>query len=768
MLFKTCLKGFLIFLFMALLTTALAAPTNVIDNFDLNQANQSLLQINTQFAKAPADIKPLESAIAALTQSQAQAKKCVETTEDELNTVNQQLAEIIATGVTTVTPEAKFLQDKKNQLIAQSSACRLYILRSKETISTLNNKAHALRTRALLMAEPHFFAKLWFSVKLLQQLPTQFDAALFFDRSGLDQLTLLSLSVLAILLGIGVVIGIKLKYFLRTYTIASPATFYAKLKLAIYCVLQRYALLLILSLLLAGFFTVLGLGISPAPYLTSLSEAWLIFVILFMSIRAAFYPPKPALPLNNLPESTAKALVFRAQVFISLLLLGFIIYVLFQEQEFPNAITKLARTIFITVSIISLISIAWLIYRVPKLFYLHPNLRSMISLVVGAGLLAILFAEWLGYHGIVKYLMSGLALTLVLGFLAWLLYRILISALNALSGDKHLWQQRLHFELGIKKHEPIPELIWLKIVIYLLIWGGYFIFLLRIWGMSKAAWINLLDALANGFKVANVFIVPSQILFALLLFTFLSALTRWLRHRVMRHPGLEIAPGAREALAAIVGYIGFAVALVFSLLVAGVNFAGLAIIAGALSVGIGFGLQNIVNNFVSGIILLIERPIKPGDRIIVGGTEGYVKKISIRSTHIETPTHADVIVPNSELISAQVTNLMYRNFYSRIAVDVGVAYGSDTDLVKNVLLKIAKSHPAIISDYPANEPRVIFKEIGSSSLNFELSCLIRDVNEQSSIKSDLHFAIDKAFRQHGIEIAYPQQDVHIRDWPHKP
>ena len=194
----------------------------------------------------------------------------------------------------------------------------------------------------------------------------------------------------------------------------------------------------------------------------------------------------------------------------------------------------------------------------------------------------------------------------------------------------------------------------------------------------------------------------------------LVAATRFIRTRVSHHPDFKDTPGARDALAAIVGYIGFVLATLFALLLAGVNFAGLAIIAGALSVGIGFGLQNIVNNFVSGIILLIERPIKLGDRIIVGGTEGYVRKISMRFTQIETSQKSDVIIPNSELISQQVINLMYRNDYSRITLPISVTYGTDTELLKSVLLEVAQKNSAVIHNYPANEAKVEFKQFGAS------------------------------------------------------
>jgi small-conductance mechanosensitive channel len=195
-----------------------------------------------------------------------------------------------------------------------------------------------------------------------------------------------------------------------------------------------------------------------------------------------------------------------------------------------------------------------------------------------------------------------------------------------------------------------------------------------------------------------------------------------------------------------------------------VEFTNLAIIAGALSVGIGFGLQNIVNNFVSGLILLIERPIRTGDWIVVGSTEGYVKKISIRSTQIQTFDRADVIVPNSELISGQVTNWMLSDPWGRVRVPVGVAYGSDTTRVMQILVDAANKHPQVMNNYPGiPEPRVLFIGFGDSSLDFELRCVIRDVDRRLQTRSDLYLAIDTAFREAGIEIPFPQRDLHFRN-----
>ncbi|MDH5182146.1 MAG: mechanosensitive ion channel, partial [Gammaproteobacteria bacterium] len=178
--------------------------------------------------------------------------------------------------------------------------------------------------------------------------------------------------------------------------------------------------------------------------------------------------------------------------------------------------------------------------------------------------------------------------------------------------------------------------------------------------------------------------------------------------------------------------------------------------------------QNIVNNFVSGLILLFERPIKTGDWIVVGGTEGYVRKIRMRSTQIQTFDRADVIVPNSELIASQVTNWMLQDARGRIHVPVGVAYDSDVDKVQVLMMQAANNHPDIIKHDPETLPTVLFRRFGNSALEFELRAHIVNIDKRLQVISDLNFAIIRLFRENGIEIPYPQQDLHIRNWPGRP
>ena len=193
----------------------------------------------------------------------------------------------------------------------------------------------------------------------------------------------------------------------------------------------------------------------------------------------------------------------------------------------------------------------------------------------------------------------------------------------------------------------------------------------------------------------------------------------------------------------------------------GVNATSLAVIFGALSIGIGFGLQNIFNNFISGLILLFERPIQVGDYIEVGGLWAEVKQINVRATVVQTFDNASVIIPNSELISQQVTNWSFKDKRMRRNLEIGVAYGSDIDLVKKTLLDIARNTRGVLK-YP--RPEVLFIDHADSALIFRLRIWV-DVDDFWTVASEIRFDIDRRFRELAIEIAFPQRDLHIRTLP---
>jgi small-conductance mechanosensitive channel len=262
-------------------------------------------------------------------------------------------------------------------------------------------------------------------------------------------------------------------------------------------------------------------------------------------------------------------------------------------------------------------------------------------------------------------------------------------------------------------------------------------------------------------EVGDVQLSLGALVFAVLVFCAtlgLSVIVRqFLLGRLLER--LQIERGARYAILALIRYFFLCLGLYLALITAGFNLTTLTVLLGALGVGLGFGLQNIFQNFMSGLIILFERPIKVGDFVDLGDLSGMIQKISIRSTTIRTNDNVSVIVPNSEFVSSRVVNWSHGSPEVRMRIPVGVAYGSDTDKVRKALLEVAAAEEDVL-EFP--EPAVFFRGFGDSSLNFELGVWrktesIRPVR----LVSDLNFAIDRKFREYGITIPFPQRDLHI-------
>ncbi len=311
---------------------------------------------------------------------------------------------------------------------------------------------------------------------------------------------------------------------------------------------------------------------------------------------------------------------------------------------------------------------------------------------------------------------------------------------------------------GSRQRLSVPVSLLLKLLVLL----SAIPLILNQW---QFAWADILEwyrQLFFGFRVGSTQVSLAALLASIVVFTlgYFAAkfFQQWLDKQVLKPAGLSA--GLRDSIRTSVGYIGVSAAALIALSYAGFNLSNLAIVAGAFSVGIGFGLQSVVSNFVSGLILLAERPIKIGDLVVAGGEEGYVRKISVRSTEIETFDGANVLIPNSFFISEKVKNWTLRNNTGRVTIQAGVAYGSDPRKVKTILLEVAKAHPGVMR-MPA--PSVDFEDFGAGILHFKLYAFVYDLNSSGSIRTDLHIAILDAFAAAGLVMPSQRTEVALRD-----
>ena len=370
----------------------------------------------------------------------------------------------------------------------------------------------------------------------------------------------------------------------------------------------------------------------------------------------------------------------------------------------------------------------------------HP-LGLLMAVLIGIALVA-------GYAGVAAFIsLRVIVAAAVFGALFLLL--VITQTLFASINEQTPKGQMLAESLGIDPRTLGLSGALLSALIRVFLIATSFLLIIGPWEVSTADLFDTVRNIPFGFKIGEIRVsfqaILAAILVLVLLLVLMRIIQRWLERELLPRTGLE--PSLQLSIVTIFGYVGAITAIALALSGLGFDLQKIALIAGALSVGIGFGLQSIVSNFVSGLILLTERPIRVGDSIVVKGEEGWVRRVRVRATEIETFDRASVIIPNSEFITGVVKNWTRANRLGRIVVKVGVSYETDPDRVRDILTDIANAHPQIVQTPP---PAAYLVAFGETQLEFELRCVVAEVEKGLSVRSELHYAIIQKFREAGI------------------
>ena len=388
-------------------------------------------------------------------------------------------------------------------------------------------------------------------------------------------------------------------------------------------------------------------------------------------------------------------------------------------------------------------------HQMPRVSFKETGVRTASYAVAIVGLVM----EFAGYASIAVYWYVSCAKSIMVIFWAGISFM-------ALRESRRDYRESIQSHDG-KASELNRSLYLIFIQVAGLIWVILGIMgLLLAWSTNLEVLTTMHAILSTPFAIGKINLSILGLFYAGLIIFLTYILTGigkyFLQEKVYIRGAVE--PGLRVSVTSILIYLLWGLGLVMALSILGVSATSVAVVFGALSIGIGFGLQNIFNNFISGIILLVERPIQVGDDVEINGVWATVKKMNVRSTVVQTYDNASLIIPNSDFISSQVTNWSFKDKRLRRKVKVGVAYGSDVQLVRQTLLEIAAGAPHVLK-YP--KPDVLFSDFGDSALIFSLRVWTQ-IDYMFVVETHIRFEIDRLFREKDIVIAFPQRDVHIR------
>ena len=754
--FKFALGSLLILMSMSSIVNAQIDANKAISELSVLQESLNQSDINERMLK---DTR--EKAINIRTD----ALSCVNQIEPQVETLKLEVE-----ALEQISPDVDIqiyerLSASRGQLSEEDAKlknCSLTVVRSSRIIDLSNQLLNELTTELLSEKNEDIFDAIATLPAQLKQLPD-----LFFNDTVIQRITNETLFLLILFLILGFSFGYFFGDQIKRIQYSDPfksidRSIILKLR-ALFKPFGRVQSPILFGSLGISAAIALSLSISP-------SDSWIIRLglspflesILFLIINWITGPFSPADTDEKSVSDAARNLKQRLN-FLSLILI--ITYIVFGPEWLGSELASdqsLMRIALVSLMIFALIPV---LNKSTSLF-MEDGQYGVIRFMGYSALALSFISELSGFHNLSSFVLNGFILTLFSTYFLWSLLALTENTVKWINGSTNLVGIRIRSAMDLTRDAGKSKLAIYQLFFDASFWIIYLSILIRVWDPTGTLVETLSSYATDGIPMGDIRVIPANILAGIIAFTILAGLTGWVKRWIDKRWLRQITPdrGARDALVTVVGYTGFSISALVGLSISGVNITGIAVVAGALSVGIGFGLQAIANNFVSGIILLFERPIKAGDFVSVGDVEGFVRKISIRATEIETLDNQDMLIPNSELISGRVTNWVLHNPYGRLIVKIGVAYGSDIEKVAAILEDSANQHEQVISDGRASPPKALFMGFGDSSLDFELRVRITDIKRRYDVLSDLNFSINQRFASENIVIPFPQRDLHIRDW----
>ena len=785
--------GSLSCLLVMLATAAEIGPEHAADSTPYAQWNGILDQVAETLAQEQQSRAPsakrndqlsdqLGALLAETEHTKQEARQALEAPRAELNALGPEPKEGESAEAAEITRQRREIEQKIANIEARIQQAELIAARAEELLKQLSSARQTELQQHLLARAPALFDRtVWQRASSeYQRVSAQISSAVINAwRTNTYTISLGSVLWLMSALAVGALLIWSLRRWLLRRFGPNPANLKSDNSEPSYA--QRT---------LAAFVEGVGRGLLPAIALIVLAAtvywqmissehlkavlmgvcAGLVFYLLLTALaRAALAPVTPAwriVPLSS-PQANSIMRNFQLLTAIAALMLA-IILATWQWAPFDTALDAVARLVGSTALALLLLPLLQKKLWQSQQSDQRPGQQRWttgLRWLLRALLLSVPVLALSGYTNLASFLIIHLlgSSVIIIGLL--LLHKLLVEV-----GDSVLQDRRARATVADSAQETIAAAdskadnlkFWLHLVINVLLLLPALAILALFWGVPKSTLTLWGRTFLEDIKIGELTFSPGDFLLALFVFVIVLIVTRVLkrvlRDRVISRTGLD--SGVQHSLTVGFGYLGILVALLLTVAVLGISLTNLALIFGALSIGVGLGLQSVVNNFVSGLILLIQRPIKVGDWVVVGEYEGFVKNIRAISTELETFDQASIIIPNSEMVSSVVVNWTHTSRTIRISIKVGVAYDAEISHVREVLLQCAAASDEVLS-YP--EPEVLFIDFGPSSLDFELRVYILNADNNLRISSDIRTEVAQALRAAEIDIPFPQQDLQIKN-----